>query len=292
MKPHILPTKARERNPQTLCAAVGFADGIGGIQSQNIVGYNTVTVNKEWSIFAVNFKTTSDSNLTIQEAFPYVEGMTKGNASSGDQIQIQKPEGDGYDTFFLSDGNFKKMGKNNYDPAKDGKWFVSSATAASSSSDFALAPGQAFWYLSKRFVNNPEAEPFSMTIAGMIPGDASKDITVDKEWKHIANPYPFDLPISSLTYVEGMTKGNASNGDQIQVQKPDGEGYDTFFLSDGNFKKMGKDNYDPAKDGKWFVNSATTASSPTDAVIPVGKGAWYRRMGDKEFTFTIDSPIK
>ena len=146
MKPHILPTKARERNPQTLCAAVGFADGIGGIQSQNIVGYNTVTVNKEWSIFAVNFKTTSDTNLTIQDAFPYVEGMTKGNALSGDQIQVQKPDGDGYDIFFLSDGNFKKMGKDNYDPAKDGKWFVTSATSTSSPTDAVIPVGKGAWY--------------------------------------------------------------------------------------------------------------------------------------------------
>ena len=105
MKPHILPTKARERNPQTLCAAVGFADGIGGgIQSQNVVGYNIVTLKPGWNMLAVNWEKCGDTDgISIQDLIP---GSTEGlignqDKSKADQIQIYNKESGDYTLFTI-----------------------------------------------------------------------------------------------------------------------------------------------------------------------------------------------
>ena len=83
----------------------------------------------------------------------------------------------------------------------------------------------------------------------------------------------------------GLTKGTASTGDAIQIQTADG--YDVYFLSDGNFTVKGKTTYYADRDGKWF-KAATT--SPTSDGIPVGTGAWYGRKGTADFTITVDNP--
>ena len=224
----------------------------------------------------MNFESTTGTGLSIQEAFPYQEGMTKGSSSTGDQIQIQNAAG-GYDIYYLSDGNFKKMGQNTYYPERDGKWFKGTATSEATA---VLAAGQAFWYRVANYNT-----PFTMTVAGAVPGDATKSITVNQAWTHIANPYPFNLALNDgVPYVEGMTKGSSSTGDQIQVQNAAG-GYDIYYLSDGNFKKMGQNTYYPERDGKWFLGTATT---PTTGVIPVGNGAWYSRKGTTEFSITVN----
>lgn len=202
--------------------------------------------------------------------------MTKGNSETADQIQVQN--GDVYDTYYLSDGNFKKMGKTTYYPERDGKWFKGTDTTESSAP---LAAGQAFWYGAKGY-----ATPFTMNVAGMVPADDKRSIIVDKAWTHIANPYPVALPVNSIAFTDGMTKGNSETADQIQVQN--GNVYDTYYLSDGNFKKMGKTTYYPERDGKWFKGTDTI---PTEGVIPVGCGAWYGRKGESDISIEITSPI-
>ena len=42
---------------------------------------------------SVNFTKPDGSAMTINEAFPYVEGMTQGISGAGDEIQIQNATG-------------------------------------------------------------------------------------------------------------------------------------------------------------------------------------------------------
>ena len=261
-----------------LCATL--AVNAEGVES-GIVGYNTVTVNKEWSIFAVNFEGVSGGSLTIQEAFPVQEGMTKGmTILDADQIQVMKSEG-GYKTYYLSNGKYKQMGQEKYDATIDGKWRdaeVSARTPATAP----LAPGQAFWYKAKAY-----ATPYTLTVAGAVPDDPSVTITINKEWSHIANPYPFELSLNDgIGCQTGMTKGmTLLDADQIQIPKADG-GYKTYYLSNGKYKQMGQEKYDAAIDGKWR-DAEVSARTPTDAAISVGQGAWYKRAGSDDFEFVI-----
>ena len=238
-----------------------------------------MTIDKEWTILAVNFSNVDGSSLTIQEVLPFATGMTKGKTVTGDQVQVQNASG-GYDVYYLSDGYFTAKGQTKYYADRDGKWFKGNATSPATD---VLPAGQAFWYGAKGY-----ATPFPITVAGAILSSVSKSIDVDLPWTQIANPYPVPLSINEcLAYVEGMTKGKTTTGDQLQVPNASG-GYDVYYLSDGYFTAKGQTKYYADRDGKWFKGNATT---PTTDTIPVGIGAWYGRKGNVEFTITINSPI-
>ena len=96
-------------------AAAGLVAIADGVES-GVVGYNTVTIDKQWTIMSVNFTKPDGTAMTINEAFPYVAGMSQGTSGAGDEINIQNAEG-GYDTYYLSNG---KVGKATYDTV--GKW--------------------------------------------------------------------------------------------------------------------------------------------------------------------------
>jgi hypothetical protein len=238
--------------------------------ASGVVGYNTVTIDKQWTIMSVNFTKPDGSAMTINEAFPYVEGMTQGASGSGDEIQIQNGTG-GYDTYYMSNG---KVGKNTY-PDIVSKWVKAGASVVA---DRTVPPGTAFWYKAQSY-----ATPFTVTVAGGVITDVSKSIPINATWTHIANPYPVALSLNdSIGYVVGMTQGASGSGDEIQIQNGTG-GYDTYYMSNG---KVGKNTY-PDIVGKW-VKAGTSVTS--DASIPVGKGAWYKRQGSTDFDLTITKP--
>ena len=247
-----------------------------------MVGYNTVTIDKDWTILAVNFEKVSGGSMTINEAFPCAEGMKQGNESSGDIIQVQKVDGSGYDSYFLSDGWFSFRGTPTFYADRVGKWFKTGETAPTATP---LNPGQAFWYNARKY--DP---PFTVSVAGSVIADVSKEVVIDKDWKHIANPYPVALPVDSIGGdAEGMKQGNETTADIIQVQKAEGSGYDSYFLSDGWFSFRGTPTFYEDRKGHWFKSGETT---PTTATIPVGKGAWYNKRNDATITIVINNPVK
>ncbi len=82
------------------------------------------------------------ADLPLNNCIPYVEGMTKGNATSNaDQIQVMEADGT-YTTYFLSNG---KSGRNTVEGA-DGKW-IKSGTAVIA--DGVIPAGRAAWFVRK-----------------------------------------------------------------------------------------------------------------------------------------------
>ncbi|MBP5509902.1 MAG: hypothetical protein J6Z49_03200 [Kiritimatiellae bacterium] len=254
-----------------LAAAAAFADGIS---SANIVGYTTVEVPNQYTILAVNFNGIGGEAMSLNDAVPYVAGMTKGNnIASADQIQIQNATG-GYDTYYMSNG---KNAKGNAVTDLEGKWAVAGSTTKA---DVEIAAGQAFWYIRQSTENS-----LSLTVAGEIGVLATMDKPIDLTYKLIANPYPTDLPLNDgIPYVAGMTKGNnIASADQIQIQNATG-GYDTYYMSNG---KNAKGNAVADLEGKWAVAGSTTKA---EASIPAGKGAWYIRKGSTDFEINVSRP--
>ena len=236
--------------------------------SANIVGYNTVTIDKKNTILSVQFQNVSGGALSIQDAFPAQEGMTQGAAvTTADQIQIQNAAG-GYDTYFLSNG---KNGRGQDLPNVDaGDWVNASASTVKATTT--LASGQAFWYIAK-----DSTTPYTVNVAGQVANDESFDIEIVKKNKHIASPYPVDYPVNSIVAGSGLTQGAAvTTADQIQVQNAGG-GYDTYFLSNG---KNGRGQDLPNVDAGDWVNASASTVKATGS-IPVGKGAWFIRKGDE-----------
>ena len=250
-------------------AAAGLVAMADGVES-GVVGYNTVTIDKQWTIMSVNFTKPDGTAMTINEAFPYVSGMTQGASGSADEIQIQNETG-GYDIYYMSNG---KVGKNTY-PEIVEKWVK---TGTSAVADRTMPPGTAFWYGAKSY--DPS---FIVTVAGGVITDVTKNVPITKMYTHIANPYPVALSLNeSIGFVEGMTQGASGAGDEIQIQTATG-GYDIYYMSNG---KVGKNTYSEIV-GKW-VKAGTTIAA--DASIPVGKGAWYKRQGSTDFNLTITKP--
>ena len=109
----------------------------------NAVGYNTVTIDRQYQLIAVNFDGTTGGAMSIQTAFPVAEGMTAGNAlSNADQIQIMKDDGD-YDQYYLSNGYNGKSAT----PATANKWVKNTAKTVPTTDMFPVGKGA--WFVRK-----------------------------------------------------------------------------------------------------------------------------------------------
>ena len=139
-----------------------------------LVGYNTININKEYTLLTVNFDDVTGEALDIQKAFPYTTGMTKGlSSTSADNIQIMTTSGD-YDIYFLSNGHYGKGGAS-YDESLDGKWSAPGSNAVASRG---LASGTTFWYLAR----GGKTSPFTMTVAGAVSTSESETYTINKAY--------------------------------------------------------------------------------------------------------------
>ena len=254
--------------------AAAAAIGAFAIESANVVGYNTVTINKEYTILGIPFTGTTGSAMSIQDAVPYCEGMTKGNATTtADTIQIMDSAGS-YDVYFLCNG---KKAKATIDGG-DGKWVKSDEAVVSTAT---MPAGTPFWYVSKNY-----ATPYTITVAGQVLSTSPEVPPPNVTYQLIANPYPCDLPLNdSIPYAEGMTKGNATTtADTIQIMDNAGS-YDVYFLCNGKKAKATIEN----GDGKWVKSDESVV---TTASMPAGKGGWYVRQSASLANITIVNPTK
>ena len=230
------------------------------------------------TIVGINYLGMDGNAMSLNDAVPYVDGMTKGNAATtADQIQIQTPSG-GYTTYYMSNG---KNLKNADVAGLEGKWAKGGTYVPTTDT---VSAGQAFWYVRQNYTDGDPS--LFLTVAGEVCTLASSPKAISIQYTHIANPYPTDLPLNDgIPYVEGMTKGNAATtADQIQIQTSTG-GYTTYYLSNGKNLK----NADVAGlDGKWAKGGTYV---PTEDAIPAGKGAWFCRKGSENFTITVTRPF-
>lgn len=259
-----------------IAAAVAAVAGIAGaIESANTVGYQQIELSAKNTILGINFLGTDGNAMALNDAVPYVTGMTKGaNVNTADQIQIQTSTG-GYTVYYMSNG---KNAKGQDVSGLDGKWAKGGTTTPTTDT---VAAGQAFWY-----VRQDESTPLTLTVAGQVCTLASSSKAIAMQYTHIANPYPTDLPLNDgIPYVDGMTKGaNVNTADQIQIQTSTG-GYTVYYMSNG---KNAKGQDVSGLDGKWAVGGTTT---PTTDSIPAGKGAWFCRKGSTDFQITVTRPF-
>ena len=228
---------------------------------------------------ACNFQNVDGGELPINTAFPYSEGMQKGNGiGTGDNLQVMTESG-GYTTYYMSNG---KNAKSQTVAGLEGKWAKGGTYTPTTDT---VSAGQAFWYVRQNYTGGDPA--LTITVAGEVCtlASSSKDITL--QYTHIANPYPADLPLNDgIPYVSGMTQGNSINtADQIQIQTSTG-GYSVYYMSNGKNAKGTGDVAGLA--GKWAKGGAYV---PTEDAIPAGKGAWFCRKGSADFQITVARPF-
>ena len=130
------------------------------VQSDNVVGYNTVTLDKEWTILGINFENCSNGQISLQEAVPFATGMQTGAVfSAANNIQVQNASG-GYDTYYLSNGQY---GKSGYNANLIGKWV--SVDANDTLTQVSIPVGKGAWYISRNAKPSFEitiVRPFSL----------------------------------------------------------------------------------------------------------------------------------
>ena len=118
------------------------AIGTFAVESANIVGYNTVTIDKQYTILGIPFTGTTGSAMSIQDAVPYCAGMTKGGATTAaDTIQIMDATGS-YDVYYMCNG---KAGKGTVDGG-DGKWVKDGESVVTTDS---IPAGKGGWFVRK-----------------------------------------------------------------------------------------------------------------------------------------------
>ena len=122
-------------------AASAFA-----VESANIVGYQQITLTQQYTILGINFTAVDGSNISLQDAIPYVEGMTKARLyGDADQIQVQNASGT-YDTYFMSNGqNAKSKTVENL----EGKWTTAAGSEAYKPVTAVIPAGKGAWFVRK-----------------------------------------------------------------------------------------------------------------------------------------------
>ena len=247
-----------------------------GVSSENIVGYNTVTIKAgAYNMFCVHFQDLNDADgIGIQDLIPgTTTGLKGGNISTGDSIQVYDSSAGGYTQYYLQYVTFPPAAAvNNY------KWMNAGGTVAT----YKFKNGDAFWYRSKGTAD------VTVTLAGGVSLASSQTIDIVSGYNMIGNAFPANFNPNSLgtTYWQnsGAVGGNISTGDSLQIYDPSAGGYTQYYLQYVTFPPAAAVN-----NWKWMTAGGTPLATDAEGV-PVGKGAWYRHRGTG-FTLTIPSPL-
>ena len=241
-----------------------FAALVCYLRIATLVGYNTVTINKEYTLLTINFDDVNGEALTVQKAFPYCDGMTEAKVSgSADNIQVMNAEG-GYDIYFMWNGASGKSGT--ADPTKRG-WAKAGSTSLTTDT---LPKGSTMWYQSRGANYDDSSTYYNLTVAGAVSLAEKYDYTIDKEYTLVGNPFPVEIPLNGGVVLTEPTVAKVSgSADNVQIMNEAG-GYDIYFMWNGASGKSG--TADPTKQG-WAKAGAT---SQTTDKFPVGRGAWFQ----------------
>ena len=228
------------------------------------MGYNTITINKEYTLLTVNFDDVSGGDLTIQKAFPYVEGMAEAKVSDyADNIQVMNAEG-GYNIYFMWNGASGRFGT--ADATKRG-WAKEGNTSLTTDT---LPKGSTMWYQSRNAKYGDATTYYNLTVAGQVSREEKYEYDVNKEYTLVGNPFPVEIPLNGGVVLTEPTVAKVSDyADNIQIMNEVG-GYDIYFMWNGASGKTGA--ADPEKQG-WAKEGNT---SQTTDNFPVGRGAWFQ----------------
>ena len=263
-----------------LAACAAMADG--EIASANVVGYNTIPIRPGWNMFSVSFKDPSNENgIALQDLFPGEAMAAKGakaggGATTADSIQVydavQSKYSDTYILYYTSKGS---------NTSRNYKWLKGSTV----SDEVRFTNGQAFWYKSLA------TEPFTTTVSGEVDLSSSKTVTILPGWNMIGHPYAGNFNPNALGTEywkakidagEAKAGGGATTADSIQIYDASAGKYsDTYVLYYTSKGTNTTRNY------KWIKGS--TVPDGSAEFLSVGKGTWYKCLGDG-FTLTIPRP--
>ena len=197
--------------------------------------------------------TTAGEGIDIQK-------LVCGDIAYGTEMQIRKYGQDGYDTYtYIEEA---------YDEEKD-DFFPGWADYQDYMAKRNIAPGTPFWF--KATAN------CDISIAGQILTDSDKTYAVIPDhFEMIANPFPVAVNPNEDIEMTGL-----SYGDQLQVRKTDGTGYDTLTYIEEAYDEE-KDDFFPG----WADYQDYLVKTP---IFGVNQGAWAKTA--KNVTVKFVNPI-
>ena len=250
-----------------LCAAVGFS----AVESSNIVGYNTVTLQPGYNMLSVSFKNVENNveGIAVDDVFPgggVASSLQAGaGAATADSIMVYTNDGNGggdYTTYYL----FKATKGTN---PKDYWWVDSSGNL----SGLKFKNGDSFWFYRRGSTS------VAATVSGEVELSATTNVTLRTGYNMIGNYFPTGLVLNDSIYTAAFWENSgaaagagAASADSILVYTNDGAGsgdYTTYYLFKAT-KGTSDKNYN------WVNSSGTVVNT---AVSNPGQGVWYYHRG-------------
>ena len=286
--------------------AAGFAAFGDGIESQNTVGYTTVTLKAQrYAMIGIPFTGIGSEGISIQDLVA-TNGLTAAAAiANADQLWYYDPnETGGYVKLYL----FNSTATSSAVQARKGKWLVSGSPKDTTwgtngqVSSKVLTPGMGLWFIRKDYT-----EPLTLTLTGQVVAseEGTKDIAIREGYNMIAGSFSTDFALNNVasgageTDVDWLAKGCVgaaaiANADQIWFYDAEETGeYVKTYL----YNSTATSSAVVARKNHWLVSgSPKDASWGSNATIstkkiPAGRGFWYiRKSGAGSFTLTLDQP--
>ena len=268
-----------------LVAAGAAAVMADAIESQNIVGYNTITIadtsaKDQFYIAGCQFKDANSAGQTIAVSdLVKFTGVTPGTAktksTAAPQLQVWDPAANGYllKYYYVSDATLQAGGT--------GIGWIPAAGKIETTDTVAL--GTAFWLKLPK--NSANGGTGTATFAGEVLTSAkTKTFTIgkDNEYYLIINPFPVALTIDMVT-ASGLVPATVKTktlAPQIQVWDQAAEGYTKkfYYVSDAALIAGGT--------GTAWIPSAGK-NEATGTIADVGCGFWVKSSAEATLTITI-----
>ena len=242
----------------TLCAAVGFSDGVAstGVTSVNTVGYTTTTLADDSQAVACGFIEVGGSGINLTSIKPEADGTCNGD------IYIEMLNSAGYttDTYYWYQ-NARGM--------EDGWYNDDGDKIGDDVEDITFTPGTGLWLTG--------IEDNTMTTAGQVYS-SDLSITLQDDSQMLGNPYA--APIGLAANIEVEADGTC-NGD-IYIEMLNSAGYttDTYYWYQ-NARGM--------EDGWYNDDGDLIGDDVEDITFPAGTGLWVSGLDGA--LFNITSPI-
>ena len=231
-------------------AAVTF-----GLESANVVGYNTLNNNDPYVMLGVQFNSINDSGIKFKDI--------TGSFEDEDTIQIAYTDSEGliqFDEYFYFTADVGMVDKNG--------WYDGDFKSVTETS---LPRGAAMWFMPSSGVSK------DITIAGELSkGNVVRTFAEPNNMICASFPVPFNPNSTDYTW-EGL-----SEEDTIQVAYTDSEGliqFNEYFYFTADVGMVDEDG--------WYDGNFERISNP---IALVGQGFWFMPRGT--VTLIEKSPVR
>ena len=295
-----------------VAAVTAAMTGVCDVQSQNIVGFTTVTVPADkWQMVALPFEKVGEGGAVdlqdLVKGIPTALNVSGAYTKWGDtvpQLQLQNRDKTtgaitaGNTTYYYVNATRTAAYGGGKEPgwANQGGLYVGKSAIAAVS----VKPGTAYWFKIPATETYAEKQ-YTVSLAGQVVGnDAPTTITVPQgKWQMVCNPFPMDIPLNSVNFAIDAEAINVSGaytkwGDtvpQLQLQNRDKTtgiitaGNTTYYYVNATRTAAYGGGKEPgwANQGGLYVGKSAIAA----VTIPAGAGFWFKNPNaDTVITFT------